>query len=94
MNGNGTEYFNSKLIFVPSKPWYAGTIYKIDIGTRTDADAVSSTEETWCADTGTWAGPDADVDAESITVVPMSERVLDSSSNDTTPISCSESPCS
>ena len=84
---------------MPQMPWYAGRIYGIDIDTGTDVDAdadgdaASTTEEAWYAETDIWAGPDADVDAESTNVVPMPERFSDSTSNDTTPLSSSELPC-
>lgn len=81
---------------MPQTPWYAGRIYKTDIDTGTDvnADAASINEETWYADTDIWAGPGADAGAKSTTVVPMPERFSDSTSNDTTPLSFSELPCS
>ena len=94
MNGQDTEEFDSKLMtFMSQKPWYAGRISgtDIDTGTGVDADTASISEEAWYADTDIWAGPDADVDAESTT---MPERFSDSTSNDTTPLSSSELPCS
>ena len=84
-------------MFMPQKPWYAGRKYGADIDAGTnvvadaDADAASTTEEAWYADTDIWAGPDAD--AESTTVVSVPKRFSDSTSNDTT-LASGELPCS
>ena len=101
MNGKDTEEFDPNLMmFTPQKPWYAGRIYgtDVDTGTDVDADAASTTEEAWYADTDIWAGADADADADadakSTTVVPVPERFPDSTSNGTTLLSSSELPCS
>ena len=66
-------------------PWYVGRINgtDIDIGKELVAGAASNAEGTWYADIDVWAGLDADP-----------ERFSDSASNDTTPVSFSESPYS